>query len=150
MCRSVTPIIIFWRRSHVVKVWKRACKISDTRIKIEKEIIKHLHRSLSSMNSNMKKTIGTISLGLFLCFDGCGKRNNGNSFVPRQEIKKPSSGDTDPGSKMISFNRTNGAYTKAMATADFGVPIEMNWQNIDIVSNEARVRIPANSLSQGN
>ncbi len=102
------------------------------------------------MNSHIKMTIWAIGLAMPLYFGGCGKPDNSNSFVPEQEIKKPSPGNTDPDSKTINFNRTDGSYTKAMATADFGVPIEMNWQNTDIVNNEARVRVPANSLSQGN
>lgn len=80
----------------------------------------------------------------------CGKGSNGNSFVPDSEIKKPSTGIKDPNEKIISFDRPDGVYTKAMATADFGVPIEMNWQNADIISKQLRVRVPANSLSQGN
>lgn len=103
------------------------------------------------MNKNsIKKMVWMIGLVQLLYVGGCGKTEKNNSFVPEQEIRKPSAENTDPQSKVISFNRTDGTYTRAMATADFGVPIEMNWQNINIVNNQARVRIPANTLSQGN
>lgn len=87
---------------------------------------------------------------LALHFSGCARSKGDNNFVPDNAIKKPSSGGNDPESKTVNFNRPNGPYTKDMAIADFGVPVEMNWQNTDIVDNQARVRIPANTLSQGN
>ena len=102
------------------------------------------------MIRSIKIILLLICLFASLYFTGCGKRNNGDSFIPDQEIKKPSPGNNDPDSKTINFNRTDGTYTKAMAAGDFGVPIEMTWQNTDIISNQARVRIPANTLSQGN
>lgn len=82
-----------------------------------------------------------------LIFLGC-KKSAENSFVIDNDIKTPS--NKDPETKTINFNRADGAYTKAQAESDFGGSILMTWQNIDISSNQARVRIPANSLSQGN
>lgn len=53
-------------------------------------------------------------------------------------------------SNTVNFNRPDGSYTKAQAESDFGGSILNNWKQTDIFSNQARVRIPANTLSNGN
>lgn len=53
-------------------------------------------------------------------------------------------------SRTVNFSRPDGVYTKAQAEADFGGAILNTWKQTDIYSNQARVRVPANSLSNGN
>lgn len=52
-------------------------------------------------------------------------------------------------SRSASFTRSDGTYSLSAAEADMG-DILGTWQNTDIFSNQARVRIPANTLSNGN
>ncbi|MFZ4928474.1 polysaccharide lyase [Chryseobacterium sp. Mn2064] len=82
---------------------------------------------------------------------GCDKEgelslNQDEFVVDNDMILKPMA----IASKVVNFNRADGIYTKAQAESDFGGSILNNWQNIDIYSNQARVRIPANTLSSGN
>jgi hypothetical protein len=109
-----------------------------------------IYKTNQYMNRKIKNRLLSIGLLLPLLFSGCKKGSNGNTFVPDHDVKKPSTTNTDPNSKTVNFNRADGVYTKEAAVADFGVPIEMNWQNTHIVGNQARVHIPANSLSRGN
>ena len=52
-------------------------------------------------------------------------------------------------SKSTGFTHSDGTYSLSEAVADMG-DIVGTWQNTEIYSNQARVRIPANSLSNGN
>lgn len=52
-------------------------------------------------------------------------------------------------SRSASFTRSDGTYTLSQAEADMG-DINGTWKNADIFSNQLRIRIPANSLSNGN
>ncbi|WP_207423536.1 polysaccharide lyase [Desertivirga brevis] len=63
--------------------------------------------------------------------------------------------DTSPraiySSRSVSFDRADGTYTLSQANGDFG-NISGTWKeaNASIYSNQARIRIPANTLSNGN
>src|SRR5690606_14906890 len=96
----------------------------------------------------LQNLVAVFAISIFF-IAGCKTDGNDGHFIP-DPIKKPSDKTKNSGDKGISFDRPDGVYTKGMAEADFGVPIEMNWQNMEIVDNQARVRIPANTLSQGN
>ncbi|MBD1432004.1 hypothetical protein H8B06_04135 [Sphingobacterium sp. DN00404] len=102
------------------------------------------------MKKNDRNRFYTIMLVLSVVFAGCGKDSGDNSFVPDHDIKKPSDNADNPDSRTVDFNRLDGAYTKEHAIMDFGADIVMTWRNMDIISNQARVRLPANTLSQGN
>jgi hypothetical protein len=97
---------------------------------------------------SIKYKAPTLGLILALLFVSCTKKDKNIDFIVDNDIKVPSS--TDPETKTVTFNRPDGTYTKIQAESDFGVPINMTWRNIDIYDNQARVRIPANTLSQGN
>jgi hypothetical protein len=88
-----------------------------------------------------------LAVGLIvpLLFIAC-KKSKTNDFVVDNDIKTPP--PTGIKGTTVTFSRPDGAYTKAQAESDLGVPIIMTWQNTDIYSNQARVRIPANSLSK--
>ncbi|WP_345951408.1 polysaccharide lyase [Mucilaginibacter sp. PAMB04274] len=53
-------------------------------------------------------------------------------------------------SKSTSFARPDGTYSQSSAEADMGQLASGTWKNADIFSEQARIRIPANSLSNGN
>lgn len=102
----------------------------------------------------MRKTfhLQVIILGFMLPLTllGCSKEQDSRSLNADSNLSAQALNDASPRIKHVDFNRPNGTYTKSMAVSDFGAPIEMNWANSAIVNNQLRVRIPANTLSQGN
>ncbi len=102
------------------------------------------------MKKSKRNRLWTIGLVFSVISTGCSKENTSSVFVPDHDIKKPSENTGNPDSRTVDFNRPDGVYTKEQATMDFGADVVMTWQNMDIISNRARVRLPANTLSQGN
>jgi len=101
------------------------------------------------MTATKMKIVGWLLLLACVLFS-CSKGQSKDGFVPDTAIKKKPEDETDPRKRKIIFTQVDGPYNKAMAVADFGMPIEMNWANSAVVDKQLRVRIPANTLSQGN
>jgi len=102
-----------------------------------------------------KNTAQMLALFILLpaLFSACKKDGETESLVDREQKKTVVDDDASTSaiysSRSANFTRSDGTYTKTQAVADMG-NINGTWKNADIFSNQLRIRIPANSLSNGN
>ncbi|ADY52056.1 hypothetical protein Pedsa_1495 [Pseudopedobacter saltans DSM 12145] len=89
--------------------------------------------------------VWTIGMALPILFSACKK--NEAEFLVDNDATQPRAIYS---SRTANFTRPDGTYTQAQAEADMGQLASGTWKNADIYSNQARIRIPANSLSNGN
>ncbi|QNK61040.1 hypothetical protein H7F33_10615 [Pedobacter sp. PAMC26386] len=95
-------------------------------------------------NFNKLKLLLAV-LGISLAIAGCKKDIQSKEIIDEDAV---TSARAVYSSRTVDFTHSDGAYSKATATADMG-DIIGNWQsgNVDISNNQVRVRIPANSIS---
>lgn len=103
-----------------------------------------------NMNQNSRRVLASLlMLPLMSLFVTSCKKD----ITPEQTIidEDATSVRAIYNSRSVNFDGPDGSYTTSEATSDFGNIIG-TWKpaNADTYSNQARIRIPANTLSNGN
>ena len=99
---------------------------------------------------NFKKNINrTLSIALLLplFITSCKKDANNEPAIVDEDATVARAIYS---SRSTGFTHGDGTYSKATAESDMGELASGTWQNADIYSNQCRIRIPANTVSNGN
>lgn len=97
------------------------------------------------MKLNQKKMLAVLLLPAMMWSSSCKKDTTVASVVDEDAAVARAIYS----SRTVNWNRADGTYSGSSAQSDFG-NYSGTWKNADIYSNQARIRIPAHSLSNGN
>jgi hypothetical protein len=143
MIRALKPVISIIC-STISKYWKR--RKADLQV-LNQHIIK---LKIMNFKKNITKSLA-VSLLLPALLLSCKK--DANVEQPIVDEDAPKAVNTIYSSRSTGFTHADGSYSATTAQADMGEftsPGSWKANQADIYSNQARIRIPANTLSNGN